>query len=71
MRRGWFAQVLKKRIVVHTRDDQSLHGVLMEQSGDGLILRAAELLREGGNGTKMAGEVFVPRESVAFCQLDE
>lgn len=69
--RAWFARVLKKRVIVHTRDSQSIEGVLMEQTADGIILRAASLLRDGGNKTSMAGEVFVPRENVAFAQLDE
>lgn len=67
----WFKRVLKKKIIVHTRDDQSLEGVLMEQTRDGVILRAASLLQAGGGKTSMAGEVFVPRENVALAQLDE
>jgi hypothetical protein len=68
----WFESVLKKRIVVHTNHDQSIEGTLMEQTADGVILRAAKLLGETEQaGTTMAGEVFVPRENVAFAQLDE
>lgn len=69
--RQWFARVSKKKVIVHTKDSQSLEGVLMEQTADGIILRAASLLRDGGGKTSMAGEVFVPRENVAFAQLDE
>lgn len=68
---SWLGRVLKKRIVVHTRQDQSIEGVLMEQLEDGLILRAANLLGGDGKRTTMAGEVFIPRENVAFAQLDE
>lgn len=68
----WFKRVLKKRIIVHTVTDQSIQGVLMEQTHDGVILRAAELLRaEGQKATSMAGETFIPREQIAFAQLDE
>lgn len=67
----WLERVLKKRIVLHTRLDQSIEGVLMEQTADGVILRASKLLGENGKATPMAGEVWVPRENVAFAQLDE
>lgn len=68
---SWLGRVLKKRIVVHTQQDQSIEGVLMEQVADGLILRAANLLGSDGKKTTMAGEVFIPRENIAFAQLDE
>lgn len=67
----WLERVMKKRIVLHTRNDQSVEGVLMEQTPDGVILRASRLLGEDGKATAMAGEVWIPRENVAFAQLDE
>lgn len=67
----WLQRVLKKRIVVHTRAGLSIDGVLMEHTEDGLILRAAKLLGDDGKQTSMAGETWVPRENVAFAQLDE
>lgn len=68
----WFRRVLKKRIIVHLATDQSIEGVLMEQTRDGIILRAAKLLQSAGTAdTPMAGETFVPREQIAFAQLDE
>ena len=67
----WLERVLKKRIVLHLVNDQSIEGVLMEQTRDGVILRASKLLAAGGKETPMAGETFVPREQVAFAQLDE
>lgn len=69
--RRWFSRVLKKRIVVHLKNDQTIQGVLMEHTRDGVILRAAELLGANGLKTSMAGESFIPRENVAFAQLDE
>jgi hypothetical protein len=69
--RRWLDGVLRKKVIVHTRQDQSIEGVLMETTVDGLILRAARLLDASGKGTSMAGETFVPRENVAFAQLDE
>lgn len=67
----WLSRVLKRKIIVHTRESQSIEGILWEQSRDGVILRAAKLLGENGTATSMAGEVFVPRENVAFAQRDE
>lgn len=68
---SWLERATRKRIIVHTRDDQSIEGVLMKCVDDGLILRAARLLGSDGKQTAMAGEVFVPRENVAFTQRDE
>lgn len=70
-RSSWLDRVMKKRVVIHTKDDQSIEGTLMEQVEDGVILRAAKLLNPAGASTPMAGEVFVPRDNVAFAQLDD
>lgn len=67
----WLKRVLRKRIIVHTRDDHSIEGVLWEQTRDGIILRAASLLGDGQQKTSMAGETWIPRENIAFAQLDE
>jgi hypothetical protein len=67
----WLDRVMRKKVVLHTLNDQSIEGVLMEQTVDGVILRASVLLGSDGKRTTMAGEVFVPRENIAFAQLDE
>lgn len=67
----WLESVLRKRIIVHTRDNQSVDGSLVSTMDDGFVLRAARLLNQGAPATTMAGEVFIPRENVAFAQLDE
>lgn len=67
----WLDRVMRKKIVLHTLNDQSIEGVLMEQTADGIIMRASSLLGSDGKRTPMAGEVFIPRENVAFAQLDE
>lgn len=69
--RSWLDRVMKKRIVLHTRDSLSIEGVLMEVADDGVILRAAKLLNADGPATVMAGETWVPQGNVAFAQLDE
>ena len=59
-------------VLVTTRDGQSIKGVLVERSRDGLILRAASLAGVDPNGvqvwTKMVGDVVVPMPNVAFYQ---
>lgn len=73
-RNDWIKTVLQKRIIVHTKgaDSQTIDGSLVATMSDGIILRAAKMINPGGNSvTTMAGEVFIPRENVAFCQLDE
>lgn len=67
----WLHLVLKKRITVHTQDSNSIDGTLMESMDDGVVLRAAKWLNSGGPPTSMAGEVWIPRENIAFVQLDE
>lgn len=68
---NWLERMLRRRVVIHTKDDNSLEGSLWETTDDGLILRAAQLLNANGAPTAMAGEVFIPRLNVAFAQLDE
>lgn len=68
---GWLEGVILKRIMVHLKDDNSIEGSLVAVMADGLILRAAELRNLNNPPVKMAGEVFVPRENLAFAQLDE
>ena len=67
----WLPRVLKKKITLHLTSGLTIEGVLMEQAPDGAILRAAKLLGDDGKSTPMAGETWVPRENIAFAQLDE
>lgn len=67
----WLELMLRRRMIVHTKDDQSFDGSLWMTTDDGLILRAVSLLNTNGAPTQMAGEVFIPRLNVAFAQLDE
>ena len=71
MRRSWINGVLKQRLIVHTKSDQSLDGHLVAVMKDGIVLRASKLLNPAGNPTPMAGEVWIPRENVAFVQNDD
>lgn len=70
---GWIESVMTRRITIHTKDGQSIDGSLVAEMSDGVILRAPTLLpsEEGNKPILMAGEVWVPRENVAFAQLNE
>lgn len=67
----WLKTVIEKRIIVHTKEDQSIEGSLAAVMKDGLVLRVAALLGSSGQSTAMPGEVFIPREEVAFVQHAE
>lgn len=70
---AWLERVLKKRVVIHLDTDQSIQGVLMENTADGFLLRAAKLLSDDPDKADvvLAGETFVPHARVVFAQLDE
>ena len=66
----WLEKVMTRRLLVHLKDGATIDGSLVARMDDGVVLRAARLLTDGAAPTSMAGEVFVPRENVAFAQLD-
>lgn len=66
----WLEKVMTKRILIHLKNDTTIDGSLVARMDDGIVLRAAQLLSAGAPPTAMAGEVFIPRENVAFAQLD-
>lgn len=57
-------------VIVCTRrpDDQSFHGVVLADLPAGVRLAAANYLPASGDPVPV-GEVFVPRESIAFVQV--
>ena len=60
---GWLARSTRQRVLVHTRDGQTIDGQLARVDRDGLVLSPAEWEQ-----VEVGGEVFVPRERVAWCQ---
>jgi small nuclear ribonucleoprotein (snRNP)-like protein len=66
----WLESVMTKRILVHLTNNMTIDGSLVARYEDGIVLRAAKLLDDSGKSSAMAGETFVPRENVAFAQLD-
>jgi small nuclear ribonucleoprotein (snRNP)-like protein len=65
--RDWVRHAWREKVVVHTKDNRSIRGVLIEASKRELVLREAEYLQEG-IPAKLEGEVGVPRSNVAFIQ---
>lgn len=61
---SWLEEVVRRRLLVHTRDGQTLDGQLARVDADGLVLSPAKLEGEYDLG----GEVWVPRERVGWAQ---
>ena len=59
-------------IIVHTKTDRTLRGLLVEKTKDKLVLRPASLAIEEQNGattwTKIDGDVVVMLDNVDFWQ---
>lgn len=64
--RGWLAGATRRRMLVHTRDGQTLSGQLVREDVDGLVLSPARL-EEGPHD--LDGSVWVPRRNVHWVQL--
>jgi len=70
----WYWQNVKAlhTIIVHTKTDRTLRGLLADKTRDKLVLRPASLAVEEQNGTtswaKIDGDVVVMLENVDFWQ---
>lgn len=60
----------RRTVVVHTRDDQSIRGVLTEAYHDCLVLAEPRYLGEA-KAEEIKGSAVVPRENVAWLQVVE
>lgn len=63
----WLPPQEGRRVVVHTRSDESIEGLIKTVAKDGLVLTAAKVYREGPPAAA-AGEVYIPHDNVAFIQ---
>lgn len=61
------SRLVRRRVVIHTVDEESLRGRLVSATIDGFTLEAAELLA-GGDVAIIQGRVFVPRRNVSWIQ---
>lgn len=70
MAQRWLKKVVRTRIIVHTAFDQTYEGLLAQECRDGIVLKTAELIENGGKKTPLPGEAWIPRESIVLIQLD-
>lgn len=68
MGKTWFDRMRRRRIIVHTYSGNTYEGALWLTDRDGVTLRDASLVEDGGRKTPLAGEVNIPRSEVIFNQ---
>jgi hypothetical protein len=66
---SWLHALMATQVIVHTTDDRSIEGLLVMESTKGIILRNAKLLDEGRAPVPMAGETWLPKESIFIVQV--
>lgn len=66
--RAWLWRRRARGVVVHTTDDRSMEGLLSEVARDGVVLKGARYL-DDDKTVPMSGEIWVPRDKVAFIQV--
>lgn len=67
LRRG-LHKLVKQRVVVHTKDDRSIRGVLIGVYSDALALAHPEYLQEA-QPEGLPGEAVVPQANVSWLQI--
>ena len=67
-RRPYLRGIEVETVVVHTRDDASIRGVLVAAHADVYVLRHAAYLNPDGSKVVIDGEVLIPVTRVAFLQ---
>lgn len=63
---GWLGEAVRRRLLIHTVDGQTIDGQLARVDADGLVLAPAMW-----EGYELGGQVWVPRERVAWAQQPE
>lgn len=67
MQRNEIPRLADSVIVVHTRDDKTVRGLLLRVGKDVLVLAHASIL-DGDRTIPLSGEVFVERANVSLTQ---
>jgi hypothetical protein len=62
------ASLVKKTMIVNTKDGQSVRGVLIRQHSDRLTLDNALYLQENGRETAIDGLTHIPISNVSWVQ---
>lgn len=68
MKKRFLRRHLGHRVVIHTKDDQSIRGVLTGVYSDVLVLEAPEYLGEA-QPSDLDGRAAVPNSNFAWAQL--
>ena len=67
-RRPYLKTLTAETVVLHTRDDASIRGLLVAVHSDVYVLRHAAYLNTDGSRVAIDGEVLLPVSRVAFIQ---
>lgn len=65
---SWADEVTFDRVLVFTRDDDTVSGVITDVFVDGIQLEDARLLRASEPPVPFAGQVFISRSNIRFVQ---
>lgn len=66
--RNGLKRLVRQRVVVHTRDERSIRGVLLEIYRDCVVLAEPEYLQEA-KPAELKGNAVIPTENVAWLQI--
>lgn len=61
----WWPMLVRKAVVVHTVEGQTIKGVSVSRSPLGVTLKHATHM---DTETSLAGDVFIPRRQILFVQ---
>lgn len=64
---SWLDDVMARRILVHTKDDRSIEGLLLQVYPEEIVLRSARLLSP--DTIDLGGEIWLPRANILFVQM--
>lgn len=65
---GGVRRLERRRVVIHTKDDRSIRGVLTKNYRDCLVLAQAEYLHEA-KPTELEGDAVILRDNVSWLQV--
>lgn len=65
-RRSWLARTVTSRVIVHTTEDQSIEGLLVQAGPDGVLLEAPRMTAP--EEVDLAGAMWIPGPKVNFIQ---
>lgn len=68
MKRKYLKRLEGRRAVIHTRDDQSIRGVVRTVASDVIVLEPAEYLGKASDPDDLEGRAWVPLENVSWGQ---